>query len=181
MADGDTSMQSVERTLTDGEVMARKNEHISIELEIDHLEEERKSAAADFKGRLEPKRARRKELLRTIETGRESYEVECVEVWDYQRNVIEVKRKDTGEVLDEQPMGFEERQEKLDEVDGGKNLHARHKWLVRELQEKLDEVDGGKNKGKAAKAKKGKAASEPEPDDEDEEDDESTLGPVEGE
>jgi hypothetical protein len=157
MADGDTSMQSVERTLTDGEVMARKNEHISIELEIDHLEEERKSAAADFKGRLEPKRARRKELLRTIETGRESYEVECVEVWDYQRNVIEVKRKDTGEVLDEQPMGFEER------------------------QEKLDEVDGGKNKGKAAKAKKGKAASEPEPNDEDEEDDESTLGPVEGE
>jgi hypothetical protein len=121
MADGDTSMQSVERTLTDGEVLARKNEHVAIELEIDHLAEERKDAAADFKGRLEPKRTRRKELLRAIETGRESYEVECVESWDYKRNLIEVKRKDTGEVLDEQPMGFEERQETLAGVKGGKN------------------------------------------------------------
>jgi hypothetical protein len=159
MADGDTSMQSVDRTLTDGEVLARKNELVATDSDIDHLEEERRAAASDFKGRLEPKRARRKELLRAIETGRESIEVECVEAWDYQRNIIEVKRKDTGEVLDEQPMGFEDR------------------------QEKLDEVDAGKNKGKAARAKKTKAEPEPEPDGEedDEELDENSLGPVEGE
>lgn len=157
MADGDTSMHEVNRTLTDGEVMQRKDELVQTDSEILDLEEQRRATAAEFKGKLEPRRERRCELVKAIETRRETFEVECVEAWDYKRNVVEIKRVDNGEVVDERPMNGEQR------------------------QEALDDVDGGTNKGKAARSRKGKAKNdapkEPEGDegDEDESDDEDEI------
>jgi hypothetical protein len=121
MADGDTSMIDVTRALTDGEVASRKDELVAVDSEIDDLEDQRKAAAQEFKGKLEPRRDRRRELIHAIETGRETLEVECVEAWDYRRNVVEIKRRDTGEVVEERAMDGDERQEDLTAVKGGRN------------------------------------------------------------
>ena len=77
------------------------------------LQEEAKSSAARFKGRLEELEAEGAQLSQAIRSRMENRLVECVESPSPSRGVVDLVRKDTGEVIDTRPMTLDERQDTL--------------------------------------------------------------------
>lgn len=53
------------------------------------------------------------ELATQVNTGIEQREVRCIELLDHGRNLVELQRTDTREVIDSRPMRADERQTRM--------------------------------------------------------------------
>jgi hypothetical protein len=99
------------------------------EQRVVHALTEKKEEQEKMNAEILPRRKRIKELeteiesLRAqVENGTEDREVFCDIVKDYKRNYVVVKRKDTGEVVEERIMTADDRQEDL--LKGGRKTKA---------------------------------------------------------
>lgn len=81
---------------------------------MDKIDAELAVAKVTAKAAKEPITARIGELKAQVTTKKEHRLVDCEESKDFKRNMVEVVRIDTGEVVDSRPMTPDERQEELD-------------------------------------------------------------------
>jgi hypothetical protein len=81
------------------------------------LDGERKRVAADFKERIEVHDAEIDRLAEIVREKAEPRPVECKNVRDQERGVIEVTRLDTGEIVESRVMSEQERQVRMFEPD----------------------------------------------------------------
>ena len=102
--------RSLPCVLTEPELLERGNRVADVLRDLEDLDEKRKQAAADFKGRIDVLDATARQLGKEIRTKTEYRMVEVVRETDYRRNVAEVVRSDTGEVIESRPLTPAERQ-----------------------------------------------------------------------
>lgn len=81
------------------------------------LESAKKAAADDFKERLEANGEEIDRLAGIVHSKCEYRPVQCHEKRDYKRGVIEIVRRDTGEIVETRVMTDAERQRELREID----------------------------------------------------------------
>ncbi len=106
-----TIKQHLECRLTDAEKIERGAASATLTLEIGELELAKKSAADDFKARIDGKALEVKSIARTLKQGFEIREVGCEEQKDYQARTVTIIRLDTGEIVSSRGMTIEEMQE----------------------------------------------------------------------
>jgi len=111
--------------LTDRELLDR-GEALALErFARNHCDADRKAAAAGFKEQLEVFEAEIDRLAGIVREKAEPRPVECKNVRDLDRGVIEVTRLDTGEIVESRVMTEQERQVRMFDpeaepnVDGG--------------------------------------------------------------
>ena len=100
--------------LTSEERIAKATAHVGLLNERDNVVAELDAIKADFRARLKRLDERAGHLRRDVEDGTEERSVRCVEVRDYRRGIVLVKRTDSQEVIDERAMAERERQLELE-------------------------------------------------------------------
>ena len=114
----ETEMRSCAVTLTQVERDERGTEMSACELEIERLKADRSKLTRAIK----EQEKRRNELGHILESGIEHRDLRCSWVAVYNKNVWELKRPDTHEIVDTRAMTAEDRQEDLlpvEQVDVG--------------------------------------------------------------
>lgn len=89
-------------------------EAADIAADINSTEDEFKKIKTEWSGRLSEKRNHLDETLESIRHGKKTEQVECVLELNYQANSVTTRRKDTGEMVEERAMTFEERQKTME-------------------------------------------------------------------
>lgn len=82
------------------------------------LEEQKKEAGKNFTKQMRDKRAVISQLSRVVKVGLEPRVVVCRWVEDFPHNVKRLVRQDNGEVVEQRPLSAEERQLRMDQLDG---------------------------------------------------------------
>ncbi len=156
-----TVTRSLPCELTDEELRERADQLVVHIRELEALDEEKKEASKKFRDKMRAIGSKVSVFSKQIEDKKEVREVECLEAPDYNRKLMVITRKDTGEVLGTRPLSSEDLQAPLPN---------------------LTPIDGGKKGGKAKAAPAGKkgvkavAAEDDDEEDDDEEDDEDEEG-----
>lgn len=81
---------------------------------IDQLEEELATVKSQFKNTIKEQELLLSDRRRSLRQGYEMVDVECDEQMNWDEEVVEIVRCDTGEVLDTRPITEEERQMNID-------------------------------------------------------------------
>jgi hypothetical protein len=114
---------------TAAELAERETALVEATLEYDRIEAEKKIAAKQFSEALKGLRREGSSLARQIQRGGQDAPVECIVTFhDPEPGFKSIMRGDTGEVLRQEPMTDEEKQENLfddrDDVEFLKTLYA---------------------------------------------------------
>lgn len=130
------SWEDLRIDLTQEQLAASAREMANVAARIDALEDEKKAAAADFKGRLEVLGTRLSNLGAGVREGHR-VRIETLTVKDWSTGTVTTVRRDTGAVIRERAMTAEERQPSLPlnrkapeeiepeaEVDTGEDLES---------------------------------------------------------
>ena len=104
-------MHSVEFELTPDEIAARARDAAETQHEMNEAEARFAEMKQNHKNHVGALEGRTRDLLRAIRRGTEERLVECVEVKDYRRSIVEYLLN--GEVVDERAMEPSERQAEL--------------------------------------------------------------------
>lgn len=113
-----TELRTCPVKLTEPERLARGHEMAQCEVDIEALKGDRATTGRSIR----EQEKRRNELGHMLEVGTEPRELACTWVPDYQKNVFNLTRPDTGEVVDTRAMTAADRQADLlplEEVDVG--------------------------------------------------------------
>ena len=86
--------------------------------QISTLEEEKKSAASNYKARIDALSAQAMVYAGLVQNGYDFREVDCEEIFDYDQKLISVVRMDTGETVRSRVMTARELQQGLFESGG---------------------------------------------------------------
>src|SRR5690606_10655026 len=103
---------------------AKKHDRLAeVDREILNVSAEKADANGDFNKQLKELRKEQKAILDTLDTGKETIEVDCYEEVDEQRLEMLTKRADNDQILPEftRPLTAEERQMT---IDGGGDAAA---------------------------------------------------------
>ncbi|NTW67218.1 MAG: hypothetical protein HGB21_13080 [Nitrospirae bacterium] len=103
----------LECQLTDAERIGHGTDMSTLTLEINELEEQKKSVMADYKARIDGKGADARRIAQILKQGYELREVDCEELRDYETRTVTVVRLDTGEMVSSRGMTIEEMQEAM--------------------------------------------------------------------
>jgi protein-disulfide isomerase len=112
-----TTIEQCKHNLTENEKKARGDSLARKLAEIDSITEQRKEVAAKLKSQIDGIKLEIKQLGHTLLTGYEYRDTECVVIMDYKRNVVEVSRLDTGEIIRSRTMTVPERQRDFEELE----------------------------------------------------------------
>lgn len=130
MAQGDTTKINQERKLTAKDVTALEKELPGVDSEMARIRSEKQAANAKFSQEMKPLKKRQEEILKALETGTETTEVEVVEDWDLAGNVI-IFRDSRGKEVARRDMAPAEetsaRQTTIGDVDGGRHVRGKRK------------------------------------------------------
>jgi hypothetical protein len=96
--------------LENDELLIRGEKLTKAMAEIDRLDQEKKDFIADQKLKRELQATEIADMKDQIINRAEYRSVECEEKPDYERNMVEIVRKDTGQVVDQRKMIKEDRQ-----------------------------------------------------------------------
>ena len=105
--------ESLKCILTDDEIRRYGIAQARANAEIARAEEELQSVKSQYKSRIDASAAVRNDMAQRINNGYEFRQVDCIEKWDYNSNVITVFRTDTYETISRRTMSREEMQRKL--------------------------------------------------------------------
>jgi len=97
-------------TLTIDEIAAHAAELAIKVRDHDVIEEEKKSANSTFKARLDGLETEMRRLARLVREKKESRDVECMWVADFDAGRVDLVRQDNGEIVDTRAMTPEDRQ-----------------------------------------------------------------------
>jgi hypothetical protein len=110
-----STKRSLRYTFTDEEKLSMAKESAEINKSIALLEDDKKSAMSSFKSQIDEKEARRMRLSNCISDGTEFRDIDCeIKYNSPSDGVKQVVRKDTGEVVEAEPMTQQELQEELE-------------------------------------------------------------------
>lgn len=115
---GETFTKELLVDITDEDKDGRKNRLADVVLELAEIDAKKAEAMSGFNKELKDKRKEMNALAAAIRTGQEKKELDCFERFDFRRNVVETRRSDTEEVIDERAMTMDERQERLPGTEG---------------------------------------------------------------
>ena len=101
-----TELRTCPVKLTEPERLARGHEMAQCEVDIETLKGDRATTGRSIR----EQEKRRNELGHMLEVGTEPRELACTWVPDYQKNVFNLTRPDTGEVVDTRAMTAADRQ-----------------------------------------------------------------------
>ena len=104
-------MHEVTFELTSEEISARARDAAETQHEMNEAEARFAEMKQNHKNHVGALEGRTRDLLRAIRRGTEQRVVECSEVKDYRRNIVEYMHGD--QIVDERPMLSEERQAEL--------------------------------------------------------------------
>lgn len=151
--------REVDVDLTDEEAMALEPEHMAKLDEMDEkkeeiaaAKEEHRQAMSGHKKELRELEAEELRLRNARKTKQRRIKVQVREHMNLRTGNVEIKRVDTGEVVDERPMTAEERQTEMFALEGGKADPEASKATIADLQAE---------KAKRTKGKKGATPAEP--------------------
>lgn len=96
-------------TLTSEERHVRSERLARVRVEVRALKDERKVMIKDFKGRLDPLDAEDQRLAAQVTTGVETRLVDVEEIKIFETGTYQLKRIDTGEIIEERAMTAKER------------------------------------------------------------------------
>lgn len=102
--------------LSDKEIQAAGEKLAELELDLQRAKEEAAGIAAQFRERKKALAENIAKTSRVVDEGQEDRPIVCEMVPDYRRNVMEVVRTDTDEVVEDRALTVDERQMEL----GGK-------------------------------------------------------------
>jgi multidrug resistance efflux pump len=105
--------ESLKCILTDDEIRRYGIAQARANAEIATAEEELQSVKSQYKSRVDAATANRNDMAKRINNGYEFRQVECIEKWDYNSNVISVFRTDNYETVSRRTMTRDEMQRKL--------------------------------------------------------------------
>lgn len=111
-------MKSLPVKLTKEEVRTKGERIAELVIDVVDIEDEKKTVTKEYAARLKALGKEIRGLSREVRSGEEEREVECEERIDHGRNVIEIVRMDTGEVVAHRPMEDYDRQRELQEIEG---------------------------------------------------------------
>jgi len=106
--------------LNESEVASYADEAARISLMRDQKEEARVNAQKDAKAEIEGLDGQIREFLRKVRDKSESREVVVETRFEFSENAVRTVRLDTGEIVSERAMTYEERQEQLFPIAGAK-------------------------------------------------------------
>lgn len=104
------TMRRLPVKLSPSELQACSDALAGVVQAYDELKDEAKAVAKDLKERLEALGAKRASLASIVERRQEVRAVECREAPNFERNVVEIVRLDTGELVDIRELTAEDRQ-----------------------------------------------------------------------
>lgn len=85
-------------------------EQATLELEVERLEEQKRETAKHYKGRIDAKRQRIRELAHDIDNGAQDELVPTVSIADFTAKEMRVFRLDTGDLVEERTLTADELQ-----------------------------------------------------------------------
>jgi cell fate (sporulation/competence/biofilm development) regulator YmcA (YheA/YmcA/DUF963 family) len=113
--EGDRTFRKMLRVkLTHEERLAKGSALVHAMAEIDALADELSEIKKSHGARKKKVEERIDKLRTDVEHGSEERSVVCEEVRDFQRNIVLIRRTDTGEAIEERAMEVDERQLELD-------------------------------------------------------------------
>lgn len=127
--------------LTDEERIAKGTALASILNERDSVADELGLVRSEFRERIKILEQRAGAVRRDVEEGTEERNVRCVEVRDYRRGIVLVKRTDTHEVIDERAMEETDRQLEIDVQAGDEVAPAEPPNGKRGRRKKADQAE----------------------------------------
>ncbi len=113
-------MRTLPVRLADDELLGYGDEAARLFAAAQHEEDALREHAKETRGFIEQKREHALELLRRVREKSEDREVECERTADFATRKLRVIRMDTGEVVQERALTFDELQGRLFVVDPGK-------------------------------------------------------------
>jgi hypothetical protein len=99
--------------LSDTEKLQRTTELLAAMSAKDALVAKKSLQTAEINAEIKTAQKVVRELSDNLKDGSEERDVECVEVHDFSRNTVTLRRLDTNEVVEERAMSLDERQETL--------------------------------------------------------------------
>lgn len=96
--------------LSDNEIKLRGEKLADLLREIGVLDEEKKLESKKYSDKIKEKEIEANEVADAIRSGQEDRDVEIERRPDYTKEVVEVIRLDTGEIIASEPMTDEDRQ-----------------------------------------------------------------------
>ena len=99
--------------LTDPQWKMKAEQLASLDTQIIDKEDEKKEETKRMADELKLMRTQQKKLAEQVDTRTERREVTCTWTDDFNRNVRVLRRDDTGDVVDEVALSFEDRQTDL--------------------------------------------------------------------
>jgi hypothetical protein len=106
--------------LSDAEKIDRGRQMANAHRELADVSEQHKMVKQQQKAREAEIEARISGLATSVSIGQEMRKVRCYEVADLQNERVMVYREDTGQIVDQRPLKFDDRQTKIPGVEGGK-------------------------------------------------------------
>jgi hypothetical protein len=110
--------------LEESEVLQYGRDIARAHADKDRIEDDFDSVKADYKGKIAEQAAIISKLSPRVHSGIETRDVECTEVKNWTKATVQVKRNDTGEIVESRPMREDEKQMQIggiedapDEVD----------------------------------------------------------------
>ncbi|MBW2054038.1 MAG: hypothetical protein JRI85_17695 [Deltaproteobacteria bacterium] len=110
------SKSIIEKTITAASKMYFK---------IEEKEEELKVTSAQIRAEIKDLRKSMRKRLDMVNKKAETLSVECLAVYNYDREIVTVIRQDTGEIVEDRPMKDNERQQELPFNPGGANAGSK--------------------------------------------------------
>lgn len=102
--------------LTSEQIAQRGQLLAACQVDIEKLKADKKDSAAEFKRKIEDLEAQAKKLSHAITAGTEEREVECDERLNLDEKIVEIVRRDTGEVVRKRRVEDEDLQPVLPET-----------------------------------------------------------------
>lgn len=111
---GDKETRTLQAELSEEELHSRIQAYADLDGQIEQTEQEKKENADGYNETLKDLREQRKDIRAEVVSEKQDLEVDCVWEGDYPHSRWELKREDTGEVIETDTMTKEELQAKLD-------------------------------------------------------------------
>jgi len=111
MSDETTKVLSLPVRLTPSEIQSRALEAAELMLEVDTAEDAEADRRRDVKASIGARKRRLRDLSCIVREGAENRPVECDEVTSVGRALVEIFRRDTGELVYSRPMSEGEQRE----------------------------------------------------------------------
>jgi len=108
-----TITKTLSHDLTDSEIANSQKYASKIFFEIEEKQEELKSISAEMRAEIKELKEKMRSLMDTIRKKAIEKQVECLVVYNFNRELVTVIRQDTGEVVENRPMQDHEKQMEL--------------------------------------------------------------------